>query len=88
MEASSPLKALLATKTRAKGMGDGEPGRYSNPKMDAVSTGDGKRLKRCQSARSCCSRRGDRRPGDSRHIQLTTAQFVGDAQGHTLRASG
>jgi peptide/nickel transport system substrate-binding protein len=36
MEASSPLKALLATFDTAKGMGAANRGRYSNPKMDAV----------------------------------------------------
>jgi len=37
-EASSPLKALLATFDTAKGMGTANRGRYSNPKMDAVLT--------------------------------------------------
>jgi peptide/nickel transport system substrate-binding protein len=36
MEASSPLKALLATFDKAKGMGAANRGRYSNPKLDAV----------------------------------------------------
>jgi peptide/nickel transport system substrate-binding protein len=36
MEASSPLKALLATFNRDKGMGTANRGRYSNPKLDAV----------------------------------------------------
>jgi peptide/nickel transport system substrate-binding protein len=36
MEASSPLKALLATFNAAKGMGTANRGRYSNPKLDAV----------------------------------------------------
>lgn len=36
MEASSPLKALLATFNKEKGMGAANRGRYSNPKMDAV----------------------------------------------------
>ena len=35
-EASSPLKSLLATYDRDKGMGTTNRGRYSNPKMDAV----------------------------------------------------
>ena len=35
-EASSPLKALLATYDAPKGMGTTNRGRYSNPKMDAV----------------------------------------------------
>ena len=35
-EASSPLKALLATFSAEKGMGQANRGRYSNPKMDAV----------------------------------------------------
>jgi peptide/nickel transport system substrate-binding protein len=35
-EASSPLKALLATFDPAKGMGAANRGRYSNPKMDAL----------------------------------------------------
>jgi peptide/nickel transport system substrate-binding protein len=35
-EASSPLKALLATYDRDKGMGTTNRGRYSNPRMDAV----------------------------------------------------
>jgi len=36
MEASSPLKALLATFNAAKGLGAANRGRYSNSKMDAV----------------------------------------------------
>jgi peptide/nickel transport system substrate-binding protein len=36
MEASSPLKALLATFDKAKGMGTANRGRYSNPKLDAL----------------------------------------------------
>jgi peptide/nickel transport system substrate-binding protein len=36
MEASSPLKALLATFNTAKGMGAANRGRYSNPQMDAL----------------------------------------------------
>lgn len=36
MEASSPLKALLATFSKDKGMGAANRGRYSNPRMDAV----------------------------------------------------
>lgn len=35
-EASSPLKALLATFSKEKGMGQANRGRYSNPKMDAL----------------------------------------------------
>jgi peptide/nickel transport system substrate-binding protein len=35
-EASSPLKALLATFSADKGMGQANRGRYSNPKMDAL----------------------------------------------------
>ncbi|HZN26212.1 MAG TPA: ABC transporter substrate-binding protein [Burkholderiales bacterium] len=35
-EASSPLKALLATFNNEKGMGQANRGRYSNPKMDAL----------------------------------------------------
>ena len=35
-EASSPLKALLATYSKEKGMGQANRGRYSNAKMDAV----------------------------------------------------
>jgi peptide/nickel transport system substrate-binding protein len=35
-EASSPLKALLATFDPAKGMGTTNRGRYSNPRLDAV----------------------------------------------------
>ncbi|MBI3916997.1 MAG: ABC transporter substrate-binding protein, partial [Betaproteobacteria bacterium] len=35
-EASSPLKALLATFNKEKGMGTANRGRYSNPKMDAL----------------------------------------------------
>lgn len=37
-EASSPLKALLATFNTEKGMGTANRGRYSNPKMDEVLT--------------------------------------------------
>jgi peptide/nickel transport system substrate-binding protein len=37
-EASSPLKALLATFDAAKGMGAANRGRYSNPKMDEALT--------------------------------------------------
>ena len=36
MEASSPLKALLATFSKDKGMGAANRGRYSNPKLDAM----------------------------------------------------
>ena len=36
MEVSSPLKALLATFSKDKGMGAANRGRYSNPKLDAV----------------------------------------------------
>jgi peptide/nickel transport system substrate-binding protein len=36
MEASSPLKALLATFNAARGMGAANRGRYSNLKLDAV----------------------------------------------------
>ncbi|MGH8648039.1 MAG: ABC transporter substrate-binding protein [Burkholderiales bacterium] len=36
MEASSPLKALLATFNKDKGTGASNRGRYSNPKLDAV----------------------------------------------------
>ncbi|HSE00547.1 MAG TPA: ABC transporter substrate-binding protein [Burkholderiales bacterium] len=36
MEASSPLKALLATFNKNKGMGAANRGRYSNPKLDAI----------------------------------------------------
>ena len=36
MEASSPLKALLASFSKEKGMGAANRGRYSNPKLDAV----------------------------------------------------
>ena len=35
-EASSPLKALLATFNKDKGMGTSNRGRYSNPRMDAL----------------------------------------------------
>jgi peptide/nickel transport system substrate-binding protein len=35
-EASSPLKALLATYSNEKGMGQANRGRYSSPKMDAL----------------------------------------------------
>jgi peptide/nickel transport system substrate-binding protein len=36
MEASSPLKALLATFNKDKGAGAANRGRYSNPRMDLV----------------------------------------------------
>ena len=36
MEASSPLKALLATFNKEKGMGAANRGRYSNPRLDAA----------------------------------------------------
>ena len=55
-EASSPLKALLATFSREKGMGQANRGRYSNPKMDAAleqalfTVDDSKRLKLFQEA--------------------------------------
>ena len=35
-EMSSPLKSLMATPSRDKGMGTTNPGGYSNPKMDAL----------------------------------------------------
>ncbi len=56
MEASSPLKALLATFNAAKGMGAANRGRYSNPKLDAVldqamaTVDDAKREKLLQQA--------------------------------------
>jgi peptide/nickel transport system substrate-binding protein len=56
MEASSPLKALLATFDTGKGMGAANRGRYSNPKMDAVleqalaTVDDGRREKLLQQA--------------------------------------
>jgi peptide/nickel transport system substrate-binding protein len=56
MEASSPLKALLATFNADKGMGAANRGRYSNPKMDAVleqalaTVDDGRREKLLQQA--------------------------------------
>ncbi|HZM46329.1 MAG TPA: ABC transporter substrate-binding protein [Burkholderiales bacterium] len=56
MEASSPLKALLATFSTEKGMGASNRGRYSNPKMDAVldqalaTVDDGRREKLLQQA--------------------------------------
>ena len=55
-EASSPLKALLATFNKEKGTGQANRGRYSNAKMDAVleqalfSVDDAKRLKLFQEA--------------------------------------
>ena len=56
MEASSPLKALLATFNADKGMGAANRGRYSNPKMDGVleqalaTVDDGRREKLLQQA--------------------------------------
>ncbi|MCC7485039.1 MAG: ABC transporter substrate-binding protein [Burkholderiales bacterium] len=56
MEASSPLKALLATFSKEKGMGAANRGRYSNPKMDAVleqalaTVDDGRRERLLQQA--------------------------------------
>ena len=55
-EASSPLKALLATFSSEKGMGQANRGRYSNPKMDALlqqalaTVDDAKREKLLQDA--------------------------------------
>lgn len=55
-EASSPLKALLATFNNEKGMGQANRGRYSNPKVDAVlnqalaTVDDAKREKLLQQA--------------------------------------
>ncbi|RPI44817.1 MAG: ABC transporter substrate-binding protein [Betaproteobacteria bacterium] len=55
-EVSSPLKALLATYNKEKGMGAANRGRYSNPKMDAVleqalaTVDDAKREKLLQQA--------------------------------------
>jgi peptide/nickel transport system substrate-binding protein len=55
-EASSPLKALLATFNNDKGMGQANRGRYSNPKMDALldqalaTVDDGRREKLLQQA--------------------------------------
>jgi peptide/nickel transport system substrate-binding protein len=55
-EASSPLKAQLATFDPKKGMGTANRGRYSNPKMDAVlgvalaTVDDAKREKLLQQA--------------------------------------
>ena len=56
MEASSPLKSLLATFSNEKGMGASNRGRYSNPKLDAVldqalaTVDDAKREKLLQQA--------------------------------------
>jgi peptide/nickel transport system substrate-binding protein len=56
MEASSPLKALLATFSKEKGMGTANRGRYSNPKLDAAleqalaTVNDAKREKLLQQA--------------------------------------
>ncbi len=55
-EASSPLKALLATFNKDKGMGQANRGRYSNPRMDATleqalaTVDDAKREKLLQQA--------------------------------------
>jgi peptide/nickel transport system substrate-binding protein len=55
-EASSPLKALLATFNKEKGRGSANRGRYSNPKMDALldqalaTVDDAKREKLLQAA--------------------------------------
>jgi peptide/nickel transport system substrate-binding protein len=55
-EASSPLKALLATFSTERGMGTANRGRYSNPKMDAAleqalaTVDDAKREKMLQQA--------------------------------------
>jgi peptide/nickel transport system substrate-binding protein len=55
-EASSPLKALLATNNGDKGMGQANRGRYSSPKMDALldqalaTVDDAKREKLLQQA--------------------------------------
>ena len=55
-EASSPLKAQLATFDAKKGMGTANRGRYSNPKMDALleqalaTVDDAKREKLLQQA--------------------------------------
>jgi peptide/nickel transport system substrate-binding protein len=55
-EVSSPLRALLATFNRDKGMGTANRGRYSNPKMDATleealrTVDDAKREKLLQQA--------------------------------------
>jgi len=56
MEASSPLKALLATFSKDKGMGAANRGRYSNARLDAVldqalaTVDDAKREKLLQQA--------------------------------------
>jgi len=55
-EASSPLKALLATYSKEKGMGQANRGRYSNAKVDAAleqalaTVDDAKREKLLQQA--------------------------------------
>jgi peptide/nickel transport system substrate-binding protein len=55
-EVSSPLKSLLATYSKEKGMGAANRGRYSNPKMDQVleralaTVDDGQREKRLAQA--------------------------------------
>ena len=55
-EASSPLKALLATFSKEKGMGQANRGRYSNPRVDAAldqalaTVDDAKREKLLQQA--------------------------------------
>ena len=55
-EASSPLKALLATYDREKGMGTTNRGRYSNPKMDAALV-QALATVTIRSASGCCRRR-------------------------------
>ena len=56
-EMSSPLKSLIATPNRDKGMGTTNPGGYSNPKVDALLEQALAHRRRRQARRRCSPRR-------------------------------
>ena len=76
-EASSPLKSLLATYDKTKGMGASNRGRYSNPEVDkliAAGTRDGRRHQAAGAARE-----GDRGcdQGPGHHPAALPGQHLG-----------
>ncbi len=86
-EASSPLKALLATYSRDKGFGTANRGRYSNPRVDALleqalATVDDPKREALAAARD-----RDRDQRYRHHPAALPGQPVGDAQRHHLRAA-
>ena len=86
-EVSSPLKSLVATFDKAKGMGTANRGRYSNPELDkaideALATVDDDKR-----GRAAGEGQRDRHRRRGRHRQPLPAQHVGDAEGSQVRAA-